>query len=588
MNFLTESIFRQIQSLQEQGRETEAANVAQQAYAATLNERKDEIIRNLGSIEKAWAAIKKEAGYAMDAFLDIGRSKTLETRLEKAQAALASYQGTLPGKRTVEQVAAVAEFGGEEGLKREIAGLQDLIENQRKSAQMERERAAAVKASGELAQGALKYETDLEKQRREVLSATEKYETALKNQNLTQEQRNRLEADYIKLVSGVTAVKEKSGRSSTAAADNKDLREQQRIYAELADVSSTYYNDLAAAQEQRAKGKIGEAEYVKYVEELIQKQPFAVAAAKAHAEAIKDEAKAAAASAKTLSAWYEVREKESQGLQNQINARREDVMLMGMSAEAVAEYTQAKYEQLAAEKEAYAAALESASFYAGEYAEAYKAAAEAARQQAKQLRELGALEVEKVSKGAAKKAADEWQRTADDINRALTDSLLRGFESGKDAIIRARYAGLDTSDRSAMLDARATAWLEHWTMDDIARAYGVGRDDLEKLFTDLGIPAFAAGINRVPNDMVARIHKDEAIIPAAYNPFNPGAQRFGGSDSALVEELRALRKEVAELRLISAVTASNTAQLPVMADQFDSVTEGGNAMRGDAANVLEL
>lgn len=432
MNFLTESIFRQIQSLQEQGRETEAANVAQKAYADTLNERKDAIIRNLGLIEKAWAAIKKEAGYAMDAFLDIGRSKTLEARLEKAQAALASFQGTLPGKRTAEQVSAVREFGGEEGLKREIAGLQELIENQRKSAQMERERAEAVKASGELAQGALKYETDLEKQRREVLSATEKYETALKNQNLTQEQRNRLEADYIKLVSGVTAVKEKSGRSSTAAADNKDLREQQRIYAELADVSSTYYNDLAAAQEQRAKGKIGEAEYVKYVEELIQKQPFAVAAAKAHAEAIKDEAKAAAASAKTLSAWYEVRERESQGLQNQINARREDVMLMGMSAEAVAEYTQAKYEQLAAEKEAYAAALESASFYAGEYAEAYKAAAEAARQQAKQLRELGALEVEKVSKGAAKKAADDWQKTADQINQSLTDALMRGFESGKD------------------------------------------------------------------------------------------------------------------------------------------------------------
>ena len=79
MNFLTESIFRQIQSLQEQGRETEAANVAQRAYADTLNERKNEIIRNLGSIEKAWAVIKKEAGSAMDAFLDIGRVSTLET-----------------------------------------------------------------------------------------------------------------------------------------------------------------------------------------------------------------------------------------------------------------------------------------------------------------------------------------------------------------------------------------------------------------------------------------------------------------------------------------------------------------------------
>ena len=147
--------------------------------------------------------------------------------------------------------------------------------------------------------------------------------------------------------------------------------------------------------------------------------------------ATKEAAKAAAESAKALSAWAEVRAKESQGLQNQINARREEVTLMGMTTEAVVAYTQAKYEQQAAEKEAYAAALESASFYAGEYADAYKTAAEAARQQAAQLRELGGLEVEKANREAAKKAADEWERAADDINRSLTDALLRGFESGK-------------------------------------------------------------------------------------------------------------------------------------------------------------
>ncbi len=150
------------------------------------------------------------------------------------------------------------------------------------------------------------------------------------------------------------------------------------------------------------------------------------------ADAAKTLAKAAAESSKALGAWYEVREKESQGLQNQINARREEVSMMGMTTEAVIEYTRAKFEQQAAEKEAYAAALESASFYAGEYAEAYKTAAEAARQQAQQLRELGGLEVEKANKDAAKKAKDEWERAAADIERALTDSLMRGFESGKD------------------------------------------------------------------------------------------------------------------------------------------------------------
>ncbi len=154
--------------------------------------------------------------------------------------------------------------------------------------------------------------------------------------------------------------------------------------------------------------------------------------------------------------------------------------------------------------------------------------------------------------------------------------------------IRRYYKGIDISDAQSMRNARNTALFMGWTQEDIARAYDVDVEDLRKLFDDFGIPAFATGINRVPYDMVAQIHKDEAIVPAAFNPFNPGAQRFGGGDSALVDELRALRKEVAELRLISAVTASNTAPLPVMADQFDSVTEGGNAMRGDAGNLLEL
>lgn len=37
------------------------------------------------------------------------------------------------------------------------------------------------------------------------------------------------------------------------------------------------------------------------------------------------------------------------------------------------------------------------------------------------------------------------------------------------------------------------------------------------------IPKLATGTNRVPKDMLAIIHKDEAVIPARYNPDNPNA-----------------------------------------------------------------
>ena len=91
---------------------------------------------------------------------------------------------------------------------------------------------------------------------------------------------------------------------------------------------------------------------------------------------------------------------------------------------------------------AYAAALQNASAYAGEFKDAYLQAAQDAKDQAAKLRELsrletvgGAKEAAKKASKEAKKAADdaakEWQKTADKINDSITDALMRGFENGK-------------------------------------------------------------------------------------------------------------------------------------------------------------
>ena len=58
------------------------------------------------------------------------------------------------------------------------------------------------------------------------------------------------------------------------------------------------------------------------------------------------------------------------------------------------------------------------------------------------------------------------------------------------------------------------------TMESIPKFADGG---LAKSFSNLGVPMFENGINMVPANMLAMLHKNEAVIPANMNPFNPNA-----------------------------------------------------------------
>lgn len=87
-NFLTTSLYSQIKTLQEQGRTTEAASLAQRAYADMLAERAPQMEAQLGLIEKSWRGIKDVIKETGDALLGIGRQDGTEQFLQKAEAAL--------------------------------------------------------------------------------------------------------------------------------------------------------------------------------------------------------------------------------------------------------------------------------------------------------------------------------------------------------------------------------------------------------------------------------------------------------------------------------------------------------------------
>jgi hypothetical protein len=99
----------------------------------------------------------------------------------------------------------------------------------------------------------------------------------------------------------------------------------------------------------------------------------------------------------------------------------------------------------------------------------------------------------------------------------------------------------------------------------------------EQWLREHGVPGFAVGTNYVPNDMPAVIHKGERIIPAADNrALLERLNAPAGDSSAVAEEMRALRSEVALLRGVAVQQAESARATKVL---LDRLSQGGSYIR---------
>lgn len=109
-------------------------------------------------------------------------------------------------------------------------------------------------------------------------------------------------------------------------------------------------------------------------------------------------------------------------------------------------------------------------------------------------------------------------------------------------------------------------------------AYNSGAITADDLLHKYGIPGYAVGTPWVPEDGLAYLHKGEAVIPAQYNSPSIGGQ--GGNTARLESLVQALTVEVQRLQGVVANGNDNTKKL---ADQFDAVSAGGNALLTETA-----
>lgn len=108
-NFLSASLVQQIAALEAAGRATEAAKVAQDAYANALESRTPEMLASLGYLEAGWMRVTDAIGKAVERIKGIGRTNTSAMLVEQLRGGIADIEAGKMGPRAAADLPALRE-----------------------------------------------------------------------------------------------------------------------------------------------------------------------------------------------------------------------------------------------------------------------------------------------------------------------------------------------------------------------------------------------------------------------------------------------------------------------------------------------
>lgn len=484
-NFLTESVYKQIKALTEQGKVSEAGAVAQKAYADALTSRAGEIERSLGRIERGWLSIKDAAKAGWDAMLNIGRAQSNTSKLAEIRKQIADRENQLAGIGGVPMTFAQSRQRAElEGLRAKEAALFGLVSAERAAANEQAQAAERTEARAQADKNAAKYLNDRAKMLKQIREESETIRTAYKGKDDPESQA----AMRKELAASEKNIRAQYVDKSAA----QELEKQARLFAELSGLTSDFAGEWESLNNAFKAGKLTVEQLTEAQAKLLAKQPAIKGAHDAQAKSLKD---SEASYRKFLDTIGQTEQKYTTLAEQQEAANA----AFGKGKTAIEEMALAQAKlALANEKDAgpwdpeQIAAMEKAVYWRERYVAALKSGdlktvnahtdelLRNAQEQAKlyqdeyQLMGLTALERAKIvalrqvelkyakelaeldekmapgpdrdaqrakiqqakrieGEAAVSKAIiDDWTRTTDQINQSLTDALLRGFESGKD------------------------------------------------------------------------------------------------------------------------------------------------------------
>lgn len=398
-NYLTADLYKQIRALAEHGKSSEASALAQKGWADALNERTAEITQNLGYIEAAWRGVIDTAKAGWDAILGVGRTQSKTERIAELEQKAAPGRGIFAGMSADE--------------KAELAGLKAAVAEEQKAAKAAADRAASTSATVTWLKEGDKY-----------LSRSEQREQAIAK---VRQDGAAAGASQVEIEKRIASIREKykepterkAAKSAGESIEKDWVRRLAVLQAEAGATTQLTETEKAAVKvmTEFAQGKLKltaaeKARLPGLVQEALLLDDAAEAAKKAKVEQ--------EALAKAQEAAIAAVRADTQTLLAKLDAAQFEAATYGMTEEAV-------YRLLAAR------AADRAEMNA--FGDANDAVIAELKAQEKAYLELADAAGAKASREAVRKAGDDArasaQRFSDDLERALTDSLMRSFEAGK-------------------------------------------------------------------------------------------------------------------------------------------------------------
>lgn len=434
MNYLTVSIYEQIRSLEEQGKKTEAARVAQEAYASSLSGRASQVKQDLGYIEVGWNAVTDAAKKAWDAMLGVGRASTKADRIAEIDRELADLAkragsgfgtnegGAAFGRPSAQATAAVqARIQALQAMKAEIMGV---MEAERQKAAQDAKNAQNAKTLAAWDQQGLQYLSKRQKMERELAAETVLGQELI-NAGLIKEAdlRARLDAIREKYTDKAAASKEESKAA-------RQLAQDMSLLAESAGLTSTFYKEWDQLIDLFKRGKMNLDQLTEAQGRLLSKQPAIRAETEAQTRKQDELNKAREKFLNDQTKYLQGMDQESRAQAEKNEAIKEEIARMGLSTRELGSHEQARIAITLAKKEEQLATLELMGATAQE--------TQALRDQIELLRERQGLVGQRAEKSAhleeVKQLETDYRRIVEQYEQGLMNAAIQGGKSLKEYI----------------------------------------------------------------------------------------------------------------------------------------------------------